>query len=54
MELKAFYVKTDNENVYEVVVTRQNKLAAAALKPLELGVKHMASVDRDAVEVLQF
>lgn len=54
MELKAFHLKTDSEDVYEVVVTRQNKLAAAALKPLELGVKHLAFVDRDAVEVLQF
>lgn len=54
MELKAFHLKTDTEDVYEVVVTRQNKYAAAALKPLEFGVKHLASVDRDAVEVLQF
>jgi hypothetical protein len=53
-ELKAFHLKSDTKDVYEVVVTRQNKLAAAALKPLELGVKCIAVEDRDAVEVLQF
>ena len=54
MEHKAFHLKTDDENVYEVVVLRQNKNTVAALKPLELGVKHLAVTDRDAVEVLQF
>lgn len=53
-ELKAFHLKTDTEDVYEVVVTRQNKYAAAALKPLELGVKYLALAEGKAVEVLQF
>lgn len=54
MELKAFHLKNDTKDVYEVVVLRQNKYAAATLKALELGVKYMASEDRDAIEVLQF
>ena len=54
MELKAFHVKTDNENVYEVVVLRQNKNTSAVLKPLEYGVKNIASNWQDCVEVMQF
>ena len=60
-EIKAYHCKTDNAydpdacvEVYEVVVARQNKQAAAILKPLELGVKFLAEADRNIIEVLQF
>ena len=52
-ELKAFHCKQDSEYCYEVVVTRQNKQAVAALRPLELGVKHLAC-ESGSIEVLQF
>ena len=53
-EIKAYHCKVENDEAYEVVVMRQNKQAAAILKPLELGVKYLAEADRNFVEVLQF
>lgn len=53
-ELKAYHCKSDDDDVYEIEVTRQNKNTAAVLQPLIHALRYLVMAFPHDVAVKHF